>query len=691
MYGNESLFSQDRDSLGLILNFRGSGNLLEEFNDYTGVSFSESALVRLQQEVSALDSADHEGFLFSPYEIMGQQYGINQPFLDSALIALNGAKKILFSVNNLGGYPEETVFSVDIVNPDLLISEVDGIEDELKYLMKASSINNEIPEVFALAIERYLDVINPAGLYQSYFENNLQVLLDDDTYPSFELDSIANFIALSGVPIKLPAGSRVKFLRFDDDQKGMLYCFRLPGNSYYHTPKKWKAGTSNAGKFAGYGYWSPADWNSSSKVIFYSYEDYLVHNGGCGFPPYTLGEVTEVLLGYTKGCPGNEGELYIYPRLYKTYFEDITSPESPDEGYPAYRAANENVTFADIDQHIINSTQQVFDDSCSQEVITLHHNQLLKDIPFPCGISSDLVPLSALSSGEYYFIHFDNGVEAVMSIHQGRQFLAYLDNDAELVVLEYDKFYGWFYSDFQGPQFSKDAGIILNFAGELALQAGITSVFIAVNVYLGGAVAAMAAPYGVETGALLLLDLAVSAGEASSVYMITDDSNLAMQAFFAGAVGSVGGTLLTNSIKGFRLTSSDDLDVLFKTRTYSEIPQDASASYMTKRLREFKSEVRSSGMSDDLFRTLLIDMESSDDLARYILSDYKRVRAWWEALYDLPNLRPQANWLEFVEEAVSTHGLKYRQAGLSAKAVSSTSSNWVTQNISDFDQLYADQ
>lgn len=42
-----------------------------------------------------------------------------------------------------------------------------------------------------------------------------------------------------------------------------------------------------------------------------------------------------------------------------------------------------------------------------------------------------------------------------------------------------------------------------------------------------------------------------------------------------------------------------------------------------------------------------------------------------------------------MEDAVSTHGLKHRQAGLSAKAVSSTSSNWVTQNISDFDQLYA--
>jgi hypothetical protein len=65
------------------------------------------------------------------------------------------------------------------------------------------------------------------------------------------------------------------------------------------------------------------------------------------------------------------------------------------------------------------------------------------------------------------------------------------------------------------------------------------------------------------------------------------------------------------------------------------------------------------------------------------------VRAW-DALFDLPDLRTQTNWLEFVEDAVSTHGLKYRQAGLSAKAVSSTSSNWVTQNISDFDQLYAD-
>ncbi|MGK0314720.1 MAG: hypothetical protein ACI86M_000940, partial [Saprospiraceae bacterium] len=60
----------------------------------------------------------------------------------------------------------------------------------------------------------------------------------------------------------------------------------------------------------------------------------------------------------------------------------------------------------------------------------------------------------------------------------------------------------------------------------------------------------------------------------------------------------------------------------------------------------------------------------------------------WEVLP--VSIRNEMNWLGIVDDAVSNHSLKYTQAGLSAKIVSNTSSEWVTQNISDFDQLYSD-
>jgi len=607
-------YGQGRDSTLPILNLRGPGDFVESFNNYSGLEYTENQLAYLHEQVIALDSAGHNSYLFLPYNPT-----ISQEISDLAMAGISGEKSLFFymdyGVNGFQG-PD---FIVKVTNPDLDQNEIPGIEQDLINAMKLYSQNESIPDVFAKGIERYLSIINWEAEFRPYFSGELAPLEEDEEMnPSFELSGDVTLVAVSGYPIPLPGGTRVKFFKHDASRKGMVHSFLPPGSPKYHTAMEWVNGL-NAGDFAGYGYFE----ESSQNVYFYSYEGFLTEDV-CGKPPYKLNEVVEVLLGFRQEC-SDKGQLHIVPKLYRVPWADITAPNALLVGYPGYRAANSLSTYSAIEPFIVDDIQ-AFDDACSQETVTLQPDVLQKIIPYPCGITRDLVPITALSSGNYAFIKFDNGNEAVMTIHEDELFLSYVDASAQEVILKHDPYYGWYYTDLQGAQFSSDVSTILTWAGELAINVGITGAFIAVNIALGGTAAAMAAPYGVEIGAVLLVDLTLSAGEAGVVYMLTDNSNVALQTFVAGAVGSVGGTLITNVMKGARITSSDDLDALLKFHSHNGSPVDGPL--ITKKLSEFEVEVQNKGLNEQQIDELLKDMEASDDFARYMLTDPNRAKAW---------------------------------------------------------------
>ena len=636
---SQALVSQANDTLRPILNLRGPGDFVDNFNDYTGLEFPESSLSYLQEQLQALDSASHESFLLAPYPLLPQSPEIDDELIDTYFDGITSEKGYLVYTLYEDGDITNPRFLVKVKNPDIGQGEIPGIEQDIANAMRNHSGSGlAYPDKLAAGIERYLHIINWDADFTPFYSGALAPLEDDEIlYPSFELGEAATFIAVSGVPITLPEGTRVKFMNKESDRGGLLHSFLPPGSPQFYTPMSWAQG-DHAGKFAGYGYWEPAPPGSGSqiKVQFYSYQGFNQGNPCGGAPPYVEDEMVSVLLGYLTGCP-QRGQLYVFPRLYRAHWKDLTDPTPFTPGYPAYRAANSLQTFDAVSNYFINDVQ-AWDTICS-ESRSITPNALQKEIPFPCGILQKMAPLSALAAGQYAYIYFENGTEAVMTRYGSNLYLSYVDSDGQMAILAHDQYYGWYYTDLQAPQFSADVNIILDWAGELALDVGITTAFIAINIPLGGAAAAMAAPYGVELGAILLVDLTLSAAEAGVVYMVKDDSNLALQTFAAGAVGAAGGTLLTNAVKGYRysrsLGYSDDLDAMLKFNRHTGIP-GSNGPPLKKSLKAFQEDALGHGLNEGQVDELLGDMEADDELARYLMTDEGRVRAW-ERLNPHPN------------------------------------------------------
>ena len=172
--------------------------------------------------------------------------------------------------------------------------------------------------------------------------------------------------------------------------------------------------------------------------------------------------------------------------------------------------------------------------------------------------------------------------------------------------------------------------------------------------------------------------------------MVKDDSNLALQTFAAGAVGAVGGTLLTNAVKGYRysrsLGYSDDLDAMLKFNRHTGIP-GSNGPPLKKSLKAFQEDALSHGLNEGQVDELLGDMEGDDELARYLMTDEGRLRAW-EVLDDAGAvaMKTDVNWLTKVDN--------WTQAGYPAnqinKAVGEIANNAALKAAFEADEVVFD-
>jgi hypothetical protein len=635
---------QTRDSARISLSHRTLDGLATTFNDYAGFAYTAADLQQLQEQASLLESSGHQAFLKIAHIVLSPYGQINEELEGQALSKLLGDKELLFYVYFASADLPRPAFSVAVVNSDMTEDEISGIEEYLAAAMQSHSEGGaSMPDVLAHGIKLY-QMMAASDLSFEYRAAGLNLAAPELVY---KLEKDMQFVAVSGVPIKLPAGSRAYFYSRSEDSTriGMLKSFKLPGSDVEERPFYWKSG-AHEGKFAGYGHWQEA-LDTAAWVKFYSYENFLRPLPHCNAPPYDLGEIVTVTLGFPMPCGLNQlAKLDLHSRLYEVSWADLSLPGSDGvQGNtgngppPPYRAANEARTIYEVKEQV-RPGLAIFEMDCSQEVQSADYLPPLA--PFPCGLENVLPASVLLEKGDSTcaVAYLPDGTIAMAFIYKQRLHLAYEYYAGEIVVVRYLAEHDiWEYVNIDGDSFLAHAGIVLGWAGEMAATAA-PFVLLAANFAVGAGASAL----GFSARALFLIDLGMSAVDAGLVYALTDDAQQAVQAFAVGVLTVGTGILVHKAIKAYKADKLNAVLRFQKVKSNGELGEAIKVD-----LASYRNGLRSKGWEDPDINKLFDDMAESEGLARYLLSDLERVKAW-DALFDLPLLRTNTTKLQAVSD-----------------------------------------
>jgi hypothetical protein len=627
--GTGAANGQTRDSARISLSQRTLDGLATTFNDYAGFAYTAADLQKLQEQASLLESSGHQAFLKVAHIVLSPYGQINEELEGQARSKLLGDKELLFYVYFASAELLRPAFSVAVVNSDMTEGEISGIEEYLAAAMQSHSEGGaSMPDVLAHGIKLYL-MMAASDLSFEYRAAGLNLAAPELVY---KLEKDMQFVAVSGVPIKLPAGSRAYFYSRSEDNStriGMLKSFKLPGSNVEERPFYWKSGM-HAGKFAGYGHWQEA-LDTAAWVKFYSYKNFLRPPPHCNAPPYDLGEIVTVTLGFPMPCGLNQlAKLDLHSRLYEVSWTDLSIPGSDGvQGNtgngppPPHRAANEVRTFSDVKAQV-RPGLAIFEMDCSQEVQSADYLPPLA--PFPCGLDNVLTASVLLEQGDSTcaVAYLPDGTIAMAFIYKHRLHLAYEYYAGEIVVVRYIAEHDiWEYVNIDGDSFLAHAGIVLGWAGEMAATAA-PFVLLAVNFAVGAGASAL----GFSARALFLIDLGMGAVDAGLVYALTDDGQQALQTFVLGAGFALAGSVLAKAIRSYMAGGySPNLNAVVR---FNKVGSNGAPSgeIIKVDLASYRSGLQSKGWGPAKINKLFDDIAESDDLARYLLSDLERAGAW---------------------------------------------------------------
>lgn len=424
--------------------------------------------------------------------------------------------------------------------------------------------------------------------------------------PPIKLLDTGIFLAPSGVPFTLPAGTYVTFYKKGSTAKqkvveGMVKSFALPGSSpsqRYVAHFFTDVITEYEGFFSGYVI--PESENSKSAKLAAYYQndiDPLI------FEPSSLtGQSFPIKIGINKGCDEGSEDLnglgYLYDYDYSGYFQDLSA--SPQWDVASYGKVNRGVgpvvassvafgtTYTEASDAEYNailsnpSVSNLTSRTCTQDVQV--DPQSIDDIE---GFTVDATPdyifdlsdpntLTTDPTNKYYVTKFekfeyDDGTQGYMGWLQiegeKRQVAVYHYLNETNFFVWYDEC-GWVQGELVDQEEIPFIDALLGTFGEILTDpmTYVTVGAIVVGVVVSVAVAPVVIGYLGVTGAAAIateiaLDVVIVGGlEALAVYAITDDAEKAKQtmkwAFIGGAAGSIIGPifrkikLLKQAIRG---------------------------------------------------------------------------------------------------------------------------------------------
>jgi hypothetical protein len=291
------------------------------------------------------------------------------------------------------------------------------------------------------------------------------------------------------------------------------------------------------------------------------------------------------------------------------------------EGLQAAGQQCDGISFSEVEAYFYTGYGVIL--LCGQSLLPLNASPFLKPlVPFPCGLDNALPASVVLGQQDrvYAMAYLPpDSTKAVAFIYGQRLHLAYEYYPGEILVVRYLAEYDtWEYVNIESQSFLADAGIILSWAGEMAATAAPFVLF-GVNFAVGAGASAA----GFSARAVLLIDLVLAGSEAGVVYALTNDGQEAVQSFAVGALAAGAGTLLHKAIKAYKADKLNAVLRFQKVKSNGELGEAIKVD-----LASYRNGLKSKGWGDAKINKLFDDMAESEGLARYLLSDLERARAW---------------------------------------------------------------
>ncbi len=675
-----SLFGQVVINKGdnFAVNNKSLTELSEHFKNYTGIIFSTEELASLAKQVDKLDSLNHYIPLVGGYSILGSA-DLETTTLSN--IPAGTAKYFAagFTSKNTDGEGYD-VF-VNINNEDLSIdlnrTYSMFIKSQIEDFYDANMNRpNVLADGLAVGISQYILLISAdkaeytdvSNLYSETNGPSGQSNGFSIRSPELVLDEADILLSVSGVPLPLPAQTRVRFYPLGHENAGRVAAFRLKDDINLYEAQYWARHPNYEGDFSGYGYKNPVGYGETVQPVStkYSYEEFIGFNNDpnyvCDYPPpYAYGDDVSVRIGLIENCGDKVMSKYFTRRLnYTVTVVDLSDPSvNPNyvnEGLTKYSCANKrpasgtNQAFMDS---IFTNVENLID---IQSNLTPYLERLDFSKNFKC-ITDSVINLTAINiaiENGYVFVGkiqtAGDSLSVVVFTIEGRPVISYLpfDDSFSPEYLAWDYVNGWVPVDGAAWNPSQDIFELHLAIGKMLAMGAFVYISVAAGVaggiagevfgvFLfgeGSAYATVATALG--SG---LFDIAFAGGEAYVMFYITDDEAAAWNTFKTGVVfagiGTAGELVLKQGAKAFLAFKSGDgivsggrvgrnFDVLVKIQKESGEIVDVS-------MKNFVSRLEAIGWDEAKITSLLQDMNESGSFMRYLLLDPDKVRAWEQA------------------------------------------------------------